>query len=85
MVLGNKGRLKGDALRNLKARHEYRQEKERKKKKTAQKSVSSLSHRQCLFVRSRCLKAVFEALDINRFVTLTWHELRLRWFARSYC
>ena len=40
--------------------------------------MSSLSHRQCLFVRSRCLKAVFEALDINRFVTLRWHELRLR-------
>ena len=38
MVLGNKGRLKGDALRNLKARHEYRQEKERKKKKTARKA-----------------------------------------------
>ena len=75
MVLGNKGRLKGEALRTLKARHEYRQEKE---KKNVQKSVSSLSHRQCLFVRSRCLKAVFEALDINRFVTLTWHELRLR-------
>lgn len=50
----------------------------KKKKINEQKSLSSSSHRQCLFVRSGRLKAVFEALDLNRFVTLTWHQLRLR-------
>ena len=75
MVLENKGRLKGDALRK---QSEARIPTRKRKKINVQKSVSSSSHRQCLFVRSGCLKAVFEALDLNRFVTLTWHELRLR-------
>ena len=78
MVLGNKGRLKGDALRNLKARHEYRQEKEKKKKKTARKAYL---HYLIVSVYSSAVVALrrfLKYLDINRFVTLTWHELRLR-------
>lgn len=78
MVLGNKGRLKGDALRNLKARHEYRQEKERKKKKTARKAYLHYLIVRVYSSAVVALRRFLKYLDINRFVTLTRHELRLR-------